>query len=141
MTCEVRAPHSAEDRGSVTAEFALTLPAVVLLTGLLIAVLAAGNSSASVQEAARAGAREVARGASEASVAQAVEHASPGSEWSRTRTGEFEEVRVSGPAVRVGPWSIGTVQAMAAARAEDQGDSDASEHEIHADLPENAEDP
>lgn len=123
----------------MTAEFAVTLPVVLAVAGLLIAVLVAGNSSASVHEAARAGAREAARGASEASVARAVERASPGSEWSRSRSGEFEEIRVSRSAVQAGPWRIGEVQAVAAVRAEELEDSAEQEQRPPLDAHEHGE--
>lgn len=49
-------------RGAVTAEFAVALPAVVLLLGLLLTGAAAGLTQLRLEEAARAGARALARG-------------------------------------------------------------------------------
>src|SRR6478609_7110338 len=49
-------------RGAVTAEFAVALPSVVLLLALLLAGSAAGVTQLRVEEAARGGARALARG-------------------------------------------------------------------------------
>jgi TadE-like protein len=55
-------------RGAVTAEFAVALPAVVLLLALLLAGAAAGVTQLRLEEAARAGARALARGEDAAAV-------------------------------------------------------------------------
>jgi hypothetical protein len=59
---------AAAARGAVTAEFAVALPAVVLLLGLLLAGSAAGLTQLRLEEAARAGARALARGEDAAAV-------------------------------------------------------------------------
>jgi hypothetical protein len=51
------------DRGSVTAEFAVALPGVVLLLGLLLGALSVGSLAVRVQDAAGLAARSIARGA------------------------------------------------------------------------------
>lgn len=56
------AGRSATSRGAVTAEFAVALPAVMLLLALLLAGSAAGVTQLRLEEAARAGARALARG-------------------------------------------------------------------------------
>ena len=56
-------PPTAECRGAVTAEFAVALPSVVFLLALLLAGSAAGVTQLRVEEAARGGARALARGA------------------------------------------------------------------------------
>lgn len=61
------------ERGSVTAEVAVVLPALVLLTGLLLGVAHVGVLQLRVDEAARAGAREAMRGESDTSVLQTVQ--------------------------------------------------------------------
>lgn len=53
-------------RGAVTAEFAVALPAVILLLALLLGGSAAGVMQIRLEEAARAGARALARGDSTA---------------------------------------------------------------------------
>lgn len=57
-----------EEMGAVTAEFAIALPAVVLLLAFLLAGGAAGITQLRLEEAARAGARASARGETAASV-------------------------------------------------------------------------
>jgi len=52
----------------VTAEFAVALPAVLVVLGLLLAGSAAGLTQLRLEEAARAGARALARGEDTASV-------------------------------------------------------------------------
>ena len=54
--------------GAVTAEFAVALPAVLLLLALLLAGSAAGVTQLRLEEAARAGARALARGEDAAAV-------------------------------------------------------------------------
>ncbi|WP_309072044.1 TadE family type IV pilus minor pilin [Arthrobacter sp.] len=65
----------------MTAEVAVAFPAVVALLAVVLAAASVGLSQLRVEEAARAGAREVMRGESEASVGSTVrriagEHAS-----------------------------------------------------------------
>jgi hypothetical protein len=50
------------ERGSVTAEFAVALPAVVLVLGLALGALAVGSQSVRLQDAAGLAARALARG-------------------------------------------------------------------------------
>ena len=49
-------------RGAVTAELAVAIPAVVLLFGVILTAVAAGVAQVRAEEAARAAARELARG-------------------------------------------------------------------------------
>ncbi|MCF3138104.1 pilus assembly protein [Paenarthrobacter sp. AR 02] len=57
-----------KQQGAVTAEFAVALPAVVLLLAFLLAGGAAGVTQVRLEEAVRAGARASARGESPGSV-------------------------------------------------------------------------
>ncbi|SDH53519.1 hypothetical protein SAMN04488693_101503 [Arthrobacter subterraneus] len=57
------------DRGTVTAEVAVAFPAVVALLGVVLAAAALGVSQLRIEEAARAGAREIMRGESSAAAA------------------------------------------------------------------------
>lgn len=59
-------------RGSVTAEIAVVLPALVVLLALLLGTAHIGMGQLRLEEAARAGAREVMRGESTGSVEQTV---------------------------------------------------------------------
>lgn len=61
-----------KDKGTVTAEFAVALPAVVFLLALLLAAASAGVTQLRLEEAARAGARALARGDDSAAVGQIV---------------------------------------------------------------------
>lgn len=60
-------------RGSVTAEFALSVPAVILLLGVLLSAGSAALCQVRVEEAARAAARTIARGEGPPVIAREVE--------------------------------------------------------------------
>jgi Flp pilus assembly protein TadG len=60
------------DGGAVTVEFAIALPAVTLLLGVLLALGVAVVTQVRCTEAARAGAREAALGSSEQAIAAVV---------------------------------------------------------------------
>lgn len=60
-------------RGSVTAEVAVVLPALVVLLALLLGTASIGTVQLRLEEAARAGAREVMRGETDESVEQTVQ--------------------------------------------------------------------
>lgn len=84
-------------RGAVTAEFAVALPAVVLLLALLLAGSAAGVTQLRLEEAARAGARALARGEDAASVDVIVRRLAGASAASAVASdGEWLSVTVSG---------------------------------------------
>lgn len=70
-------PRRRCDGGSVTAEFAAALPAVVLVLGLVGAVSVAGRAQVACQGAAFAAARVVARGEPEAVAEDIVSRAVP----------------------------------------------------------------
>jgi hypothetical protein len=63
----LRSPRNSE-LGAVTAEVAVVLPALVVLLALLLGMAHVGAQQLQLEEAARAGAREVMRGESEDSV-------------------------------------------------------------------------
>lgn len=71
--CVGRGRALGSQRGSVTAEVAVVLPALVVLLALLLATAHVGTVQLRLEEAARAGAREVMRGESSASVQQTVQ--------------------------------------------------------------------
>lgn len=58
------APHG--QRGSVTAEFALAIPAVILVLLLVVSLAMQGAARVALEDGARAAARELARGESAA---------------------------------------------------------------------------
>lgn len=86
-----------DDRGAITAELALALPAVVLVVAVLLVTAAAATAQLRCADAARAGARVAALGQSDAEV----------SAVARQLAGDAATVRV----VRDPPW----VQVMVSA--------------------------
>ncbi|WLQ07287.1 TadE family type IV pilus minor pilin [Arthrobacter oryzae] len=111
---------SGKDCGAVTAEFAVALPAVLLLLALLLAGSAAGITQLRLEEAARAGARALARGEDSGAVQGIVRQlAGASASSSIVAEGEWLSVtvsgRVSGPVGSMLPW---TLSARALARGE-----------------------
>jgi Flp pilus assembly protein TadG len=106
--------------GAVTAEFAVALPAVLMLLAMLLAGSAAGVTQLRLEEAARAGARALARGEEPSAVdgivrklagASASSVVVPDGEWLSVTVSD----RVAGPFGTVVPW---TLSAKAEARGE-----------------------
>ena len=96
-------------RGSVTAEFAVTLPALTMVLALLLFAGSAGILQLRLEDAARAGARAAARGDGSAQVVELVARlAGEGAAAAVTVDGEFVTVTVSGqlrgPLASVAPW-------------------------------------
>ena len=107
-------------RGAVTAEFAVALPGVLLLLALLLAGAAAGVTQLRLEEAARAGARALARGESPAAVEGIVRTLAGASATAAVaEEGEWLSVtvahRVGGPLGSTVPW---TLTARASTRSE-----------------------
>jgi Flp pilus assembly protein TadG len=107
------------DRGFVTVEAALVLPVLALFTVALLWGLAAAAAQIRCVDAARAGARAVARSEPVASAEEAARAAAPeGARVTVTRAGELWRVTVE--AAAPGPGGMGlTLRAGAAALAED----------------------
>ncbi|MHC6222168.1 TadE family type IV pilus minor pilin [Arthrobacter sp. MMS24-S77] len=108
------------DRGAVTAEFAVVLPAVLLLLALLLAGSAAGITQLRLEEAARAGARALARGDGNSAVDGIVRRlAGDAASAVVSEDGEWIKVTVSapvaGPLGSLIPWRL---SAAALARGE-----------------------
>ena len=112
--------HHGNSRGAVTAEFAVALPAVLLLLAMLLAGSAAGITQLRLEDAARAGARALARGEDPAAVSGIVRKLAgpsassavvPGGEWMSVTVSD----RAAGPLGRMVPW---TLTARAEARSE-----------------------
>lgn len=111
----------------MTAEFAVALPAVLLVLGLLLAGSAAGLTQLRLEEAARAGARALARGEDQAAVlAIARQLAGDSASAAVASDGGWLSVTVSGT-VRgaAGPLVPWTLTARAWARSE-SGDAPAA---------------
>lgn len=118
------APRDAEAcRGAVTAEFAVALPAVLLVLGLLLAGSAAGLTQLRLEEAARAGARALARGEDTAAVGGIVRQlAGDSARATVTADGVWLSVTVSGTVSgAAGPLIPWTLTARAWARRESAG--------------------
>lgn len=87
-------PHSAE-RGSASAELALTLPAVVLALLLGAGALGAASRQVALQDASADAARLLGRGEEEGAAERVVQVAVPGARLSSTRSGELVCVTAS----------------------------------------------
>ncbi|WP_307843231.1 TadE family type IV pilus minor pilin [Arthrobacter sp. MSA 4-2] len=84
------------ERGSVTAEMAVALPVLVLLLGVLLGAATVGVAQLRLEEAARAGAREIARGETRASVEATVRRlAGPGAGLDVAGDGGWTSVTVA----------------------------------------------
>ncbi|MEV6583487.1 TadE family type IV pilus minor pilin [Streptomyces sp. NPDC051582] len=107
------------DRGYVTAEAALVIPALVLFAALLVWALMAAAGQIRCVDAARAGARAAAR-SEPAGVAEAAARAAapPGAHVGLERDGDLWRVRVSAPAPGPGGLPV-RLGAEAVALAED----------------------
>ncbi|QGV79362.1 TadE family type IV pilus minor pilin [Streptomyces ficellus] len=107
------------DRGSVTAEAATVLPVLALFTMALVWALMATAAHIQCVDAARAGARAVARSEPRAQAVAAARSAAPdGARVAVDRTGDLWRVRVEAPSPGPGPLRL-TLRAEAAALAED----------------------
>ncbi len=85
------------DRGSVTAEFAVALPAVVAVLAVAMSAVAAATAQVRCVDAARAGARAAARGESASAALAAATSAAPSGATVRLRRdGNTVRVEVRG---------------------------------------------
>ncbi|TXL91436.1 TadE family type IV pilus minor pilin [Streptomyces sp. IB2014 016-6] len=107
------------DRGSVTAEAAVTVPALVVFVAALLWALMAASAQIQCVDAARAGARAAARSEPRAAAVEAARSAAPaGAEVTLARSEDLWRVRVEAPTP--GPRGIAlTLAAEAVAPAED----------------------
>ncbi|GAA4907551.1 hypothetical protein GCM10023237_29020 [Streptomyces coeruleoprunus] len=126
------------DRGSVTAEAALAIPALVLFAVALLWGLAAAAAQIQCVDAARAGARMAARSEPQARAVEAARSTAPdGARVAVERAGDLWRVRVEAPAPGPAPWAM-TLHAEAAALAED---TVGAEGTVEAHAPPRAHDP
>ncbi|KUG62258.1 MULTISPECIES: TadE family type IV pilus minor pilin [Kocuria] len=118
-----RSRPAVPDRGAVTAETAVLLPAIVLLLAVLLAAAAAGMTLIRYEEAARASARAAARGESAAVVrATALRVAGEDAAVRLGGSAGTATVTVTGPAPGVlGTWGGWELRADAAAETEGAG--------------------
>jgi hypothetical protein len=115
----LRIPSSASgDRGSAVAEFAIALPAVILVLAMVLGGVELGVLQARLQDAAADAARSLGRGDSEPDVASRVAQQVPGARWSSSRSGALVCAHLAasagGPAALLGL----TVSAASCAQAE-----------------------
>ncbi|MFB6558074.1 TadE family type IV pilus minor pilin [Streptomyces sp. NPDC056400] len=114
-----RGVRGKSDRGYVTAEAALVIPALVLFAALLVWALMAAAAQIRCVDAARAGARAAARSEPvEVAEAAAREAAPPGARVDLERTGDLWRVRVAAKAPGPGGLPV-RLGAQAVALAED----------------------
>ncbi|RKQ37050.1 TadE family type IV pilus minor pilin [Kocuria tytonis] len=122
MRCEKSRGHAVpeSDRGAVTVETAVIMPALVLLLAVLLAAAAAGMTTVRFEEAARASARAAARGENTAVVERtAREIAGDGASVVVGAAAGRVTVAVSGPAPGIlGRWSDWRLDADASAAVE-----------------------
>jgi hypothetical protein len=112
-------PSEERERGSVTAETAVAVPALVLFAMALVWALMAASAQIRCVDAARAGARAAARSEPRAVAVEAAESAAPaGARVTLARSDELWRVRVEAPAPGPGALAL-TLTAEAVAAAED----------------------
>lgn len=85
------------DRGSVTAEFAVALPAILLLLVLCVGTLSAASRQVLLQDAVTDASRLVARGDDEGRALALIAAAAPGSRSEITRDDDLVCVAASAP--------------------------------------------
>ncbi|MFD8967919.1 TadE family type IV pilus minor pilin [Streptomyces sp. NPDC059568] len=111
------------ERGSVTAEAAVAVPALVVFTMALVWALTAASAQIQCVDAARVGARAVARSEPRAAALDAARSAAPRSaRVTLERTGDLWRVRVKAPMPGTGGLGV-TLTAEAVASAEDALDA------------------
>jgi len=114
----VRCVPIAGESGSAVAEFAVALPAVLLVLGMVLGGIQLGALQVRVQDAAADAARSLGRGDPSAALAARLERQLPGARWSSTRSGALVcahlEASAGGPAALLGL----TVSATSCAQAE-----------------------
>ncbi|GAB3255753.1 TadE family type IV pilus minor pilin [Arthrobacter pigmenti] len=103
--------HRTSEQGSVTAELAVTLPALTAILALLLVGAVVGVTQLRIEEAARAGARAAARGETSAAVVSTAQRiAGPaadvdvamGGQWSRVQV----TAQVEGPLAELVSWPL-----------------------------------
>lgn len=125
MAADVPAVARGEgQRGSITAEFALGLPAVALVLLLVLGLAMHGAARVTLEDGARAAARELARGESAATAEQSIRSVA-GDDVAVTISaeGEYTHVMLTQPVVLLGVLQISAeLSAEASARTEHLAD-------------------
>ena len=122
-SCQRRVRVRSSERGTVTAEFAVVLPALVVVLILVVGAGVIGIAQVRVYEAARAGAREAARGEPVHDIEKAAKRkAGPGSTVTVSQGGAFAKVHVKTALPKALHPIMKDVEASAEARTEGQSD-------------------
>ncbi|MGK5628024.1 TadE family type IV pilus minor pilin [Streptomyces sp. URMC 123] len=112
-------PRGRGDRGSVSAEAAMVLPLMALVTGGLVWMLMVAAAQIQCEDAARTGARAAARAEPASATLAAARSVAPrGARIGVSRDGDLVRVRVEAPTSGPGALSV-RLHAHAAALAED----------------------
>lgn len=114
-SCTVRSASQGE-RGSVTAEFATVIPAVLLVLACCLGAVQLATQQLRLQDAAAAAARGLARGEAAGGTAARVAQLVPGASFVRNDHGGMVCVRLASPASS-GLFAAVTVQAASCALA------------------------
>jgi hypothetical protein len=114
----VRWARLSNDRGSAVAEFAVALPAVLLVLAMVLGGIQLGALQVRVQDAAADAARSLGRGDPASVLASRLTRQVPGAHWSSTRSGALVCAHLAasagGPAALLGL----TVSATSCAQVE-----------------------
>lgn len=107
-------------RGSAVAEFAVAMPAVLLVLATALGGVQLAGLQLRAQDAAADAARSYARGESAGTVASRLQRQVPGASVVRTTRGDLVcarvEVAASGPIARLGVTAVGASCALAGGR-------------------------
>ncbi|QEO08698.1 TadE family type IV pilus minor pilin [Protaetiibacter larvae] len=112
----MRSPSAADDAGSAAAEFAVALPAVVLVLAVCLGAVGAGSQQLRLQDAAAVAARALGRGAPFDAAAVGLD---PGTTTERWTDAGLVCVRLT--AAARGPAGIAGLRLSAASCAADAG--------------------
>jgi Flp pilus assembly protein TadG len=105
--------RAADDEGSITAEFAVTMPAVILVLAFCLTGVQVAGQQLRLQDAAAAAARSLARGDSAAATASRL---APGATVTQYNDGDIECVTLSDqPRVATGSMPGFTISASSCA--------------------------
>jgi Flp pilus assembly protein TadG len=117
------APRKGES-GAVTAEAAVALPILLLVTWIVVAVLMVGSAQLACQDAARAAARAASRGEPALVVGETARRAAPaGAEVSVQTDAGLVVVEVIARVRVAGPWGMPAVRIAGRAVAQPEADS------------------
>ncbi|MCS0499574.1 TadE family protein [Protaetiibacter mangrovi] len=115
----MRSRSAADDRGGVAAEFAVALPAVVLVLGLCVGAVGVGSQHVRLQDAAADAARGLGRGESAGQVTARAAAAFPGVRLRSWTGGDLVCARLT--AAARGPAAVAGLELAAESCAVDGG--------------------